>query len=105
MSTETKTRGQVVAADVSALLRARNPLLWIVTREEARVEQLLIEAAAAAGYMPRTWDTAQGIMDISGKQPSDLADSSLARNICGKPSEAMPATPSERKLRRDMPSQ
>ena len=78
MSTETQTRGQVVAADVSALLRARNPLLWIVTREEARVEQLLIEAAAAAGYMPRTWDTAQGIMDISGKQPNDLADSSSA---------------------------
>ena len=27
---------------MSALLRARNPLLWIVTREEARAERYLI---------------------------------------------------------------
>jgi len=61
------TRGQKVAADVSALLRARNPLLWVVTREEARVEALLVEAAAAAGYVPRMWDAAQGVTDLSGK--------------------------------------
>lgn len=30
----------------AALLRARNPLLWIVTREKARVESYLFEAAA-----------------------------------------------------------
>jgi hypothetical protein len=35
----TKTRSQLVAADVAALLRARNPLIWVVTREEARVER------------------------------------------------------------------
>ena len=75
MSDQTKTRGQIVAADVSALLRARNPLLWIVTREEARVEKLLIEASASAGYIPRTWDVAQGFIDISGNQPRELADS------------------------------
>ena len=74
MTTETKTRGQIVAADVSALLRARNPLIWIVTREEARVEALLAEAAAAAGYIPRTWDVAQGFMDISGKQDNAMRD-------------------------------
>jgi AAA+ superfamily predicted ATPase len=79
MTTETKlTRGQTVASDVSALLRARNPLLWVVTREEARVEALLFEAAASAGYVPRTWDTAQGFMDISGKQPSDMRDTTSA---------------------------
>ena len=75
MTTE-QTRGQIVAADVSALLRARNPLIWIVTREEARVEALLIEAAAAAGYVPRTWDVAQGVMDISGKQDNAMRDTS-----------------------------
>jgi hypothetical protein len=69
-----KTRGQIVAADVSALLRARNPLIWIVTREEARVERLLIEAAAAAGYIPRTWDVAAGVTDISGKPINDMRD-------------------------------
>lgn len=60
------SRSQAVAADVSALLRARNPLLWIVTREEARVEGYLVEAAAAAAYVPRMWDVAQGVTDLSG---------------------------------------
>jgi len=74
MTEQTKTRGQIVAADVSALLRARNPLLWVVTREEARVEKLLIEAAASAGYLPRTWDVAQGFVDIAGNVVSELRD-------------------------------
>lgn len=62
----TPTKGQVVAADISALLRARNPLLWIVTGEEARVESYLFEAAAAAGYVPRTWDVGQGVCKLNG---------------------------------------
>ena len=62
-----KTKGQEVAADISALLRARNPLLWVVTREEARVELYLMEAAKAAGYMARTWDVAQGAANIGDK--------------------------------------
>ena len=65
--TSTKTKSQEIAADVAALLRARNPLLWIVTREESRVERYLIEAAAAAGYVPRCWDVAQGFSEMSGK--------------------------------------
>lgn len=67
-----KTRGQDVAADVSALLRARNPLLWIVTREEARVERYLIEAAISAGYLPRTWDVAQGVADAAGSSSQGI---------------------------------
>lgn len=62
----TLSKSQTVANDIVALLRARNPLLWIVTREEARVERYLIEAAAAAGYVPRTWDVAQGLTDMAG---------------------------------------
>lgn len=61
--------GQVAAADVSALLRARNPLLWVSTREETRVEVSLIEAAASAGYKILFWDVADGITDMSGKEP------------------------------------
>lgn len=65
------TKSQEAAADVAALLRARNPLLWIVTREEARVEASIFEAAASANYVARTWDVAQGVADISGTpQPS-----------------------------------
>jgi AAA+ superfamily predicted ATPase len=65
------TRSQGVAADVAALLRARNPLLWVVTREEARVEKYLFEAAASAGYLARTWDIAQGVANISGRVEND----------------------------------
>lgn len=60
------TRSQETAADVAALLRARNPLLWIVTREEARAEAALFEACASAGYIARTWDVAQGAANIDG---------------------------------------
>jgi AAA+ superfamily predicted ATPase len=58
------TRSQIQAAEVSALLRARNPLIWIVSREEARVESLLFEAAASAGFITRTWDVAAGFCAI-----------------------------------------
>ena len=61
-----KQTSKTMAADVTALLRARNPLLWVTTREEARVEGYLIEAAAAAGYVTRTWDSANGVAEISG---------------------------------------
>lgn len=67
MSTEQITKSQEYASDVAALLRARNPLLWVVTREEARVERYLIEAAAAAAYVPRTWDVGQGVCNLSGQ--------------------------------------
>lgn len=65
------TKSEAVANDVSALLRARSPLLWVVTKEEARVERYLIEAAIATTYVPMIWDAAQGVTDMSGKsEPS-----------------------------------
>jgi hypothetical protein len=57
-----------VAADISALLRARNPLIYIITREETRVESFLVEAGASAGYAPLFWDVAQGVTDLAGKE-------------------------------------
>ncbi len=71
----TKTKSQTVAEDVAALLRARVPLLWVVTREEARVEGYLFEAAAAAGYPMLTWDVAQGARDFSGNVPDGIPTS------------------------------
>lgn len=62
-----KTKSQEIAAEVAALLRARNPLLWVVTREEGRAEGYLFEAAAAASYVPRTWDVGQGVMGMGGR--------------------------------------
>lgn len=63
------SKGQQTATDVSSLLRARNPLLWIVTREEARVEGFISEAAAAAGYASYFWDVAQGVTLLDGSKP------------------------------------
>lgn len=62
----TETRSQKVAADVAALLRSRAPLVWVVTREEARVEEYLIQACRSAGYNPMIWDCARGVVDIKG---------------------------------------
>jgi len=61
-----KTRSQEVAADVAALLRARKPLIWIVSREEARVERYLAAAAAALKYRVTTWDCAVGLANDQG---------------------------------------
>lgn len=68
------TKSQKIAQDVTALLRARNPLLWIVTREEARVEAYLTEAAAAAKFAAKTWDVAQGVVDGEGDETPDTQD-------------------------------
>src|SRR3990167_3659671 len=64
---DTPSKGSQAASDVAALLRARNPLLWIVTREEARVERLLVESAQAAQYDLRFWDCARGITNYAGE--------------------------------------
>src|SRR5262245_51769399 len=64
-SMTTKSRKQ--ADELAALLRARNPLIVIITKEEDRVEPYIFEAAAAAKYLTNTWDVAQGFADISGK--------------------------------------
>jgi hypothetical protein len=62
-----KTKSQIAAEDVASMLRARFPLLWVITREEARVEGHLFEAASSANYVTRFWDIAQGVTNIAGK--------------------------------------
>ncbi len=66
MNEQPISAGSRAAADIAALLRARNPLLWIVTREEARTERLLMEAAQIAQYEPRFQDCATGITTYDG---------------------------------------
>lgn len=75
------TKSQAQAADVAALLRARNPLLWVVTKEESRVERHLCEAAGAAGYIPRTWDVAQGVADIAGRLESNIGSPDIGDTL------------------------
>ncbi len=66
----TETIGQRMSAEVSALLRARNALLQVVSPEEGRVERSLIEAATASTYDVRFWDCISGVTDASGKEVS-----------------------------------
>ena len=61
------TKSQTAAEGVAALLRARNPLIWVVTREEARVSKYLFEAAMTAKYLPRSWDVAAGTTQMDGR--------------------------------------
>ncbi len=75
------SKSQAVANDVVALLRARNPLLWVVTREEARVERYLFEAASAAGYVPRTWDVGQGVAALNGKPEYNLGSRDIGDTL------------------------
>lgn len=70
MADNVKSKSQLAADDVVALLRARHSLLWVVTREEARVEGFLFEAAKVAQYVPRTWDVGQGVSDLEGNPVS-----------------------------------
>lgn len=65
--TEKLSRNRAARADVTALIRARNTLLWIVTREEIRVERALIEASAEAGYQATLWDCGAGFQDAQGR--------------------------------------
>jgi AAA+ superfamily predicted ATPase len=62
-----QTAGAKCALDIAALLRARNPLLLCVSREEARTERVVFDGAASAGYAPVVWDCARGISNMSGE--------------------------------------
>ncbi len=80
------TTSMKAAADVAAQLRARNPVIWIVSREEARVEEYVVEAALSAGYKPFFWDVAQGITTMSGalldpQDPEGTLDSDAALKV------------------------
>ena len=62
------TAGQRSARDVGTLLKARCSLFWIVTTEEERSERLISDECEAAQYAPRTWDSADGECDRTGKE-------------------------------------
>lgn len=80
-----KTKSQQVAEDVAAHLRARSVLIWIVSREEARVERYLTKAAQMfpneLQYPVATWDVAAGFSDLEGDDAAESRDpgNALAR--------------------------
>lgn len=56
-----ETKSQKTRTDISALLRARNTLLWIATREELRAERTITDAASDAKCRVAFWDCATGL--------------------------------------------
>lgn len=82
--TKAVTKGQAQANDIVGLLRARTPLIWVVSREEARVERYLFNAAATAKYVPYTWDCGRGVADIAGKvQDGNGGTETMGSQDCG----------------------
>jgi hypothetical protein len=73
-----KTKGAIVAGDVTALLKARNTALWLSTVEESRALDLLQDAAAGATLELRVWDFARGITNASGRVVADATDPTVA---------------------------
>lgn len=63
----TQTRGEAVQADIAALLKSRHTLLWVVTREELRVERAITDAGASVRYETRLWDCATGLSKPDGE--------------------------------------
>jgi len=62
------TKSQTQTADVVALVKARNGVLWINSKEEQRTELWLIEAGKTAGFVPFFWDCAAGATDVGGQK-------------------------------------
>lgn len=60
--------------DVSALLRARNTLLWIVSGEELRVERALVGVGESLNMNVLFWDCADGIQSGTGDTVQRLTD-------------------------------
>jgi MoxR-like ATPase len=78
--------------------------LWVVTREEGRVERYLFAAAAKAGYTAYTWDCASGCCKANGDS-AGLADTDIGNMLTVIGSRAQNARTTERAvfILRDLP--
>jgi hypothetical protein len=63
-----ETAGAKRAADIGALLRARNACLWVVTPEEGRAKRHIKEVAVGAKALYREWTCAEGVTDLAGQE-------------------------------------
>ena len=98
------TKSQKEANNLCAHFKARSKLIWIVSREEARVEQYVFEAAAAAKYIARCWDAAQGVTDING-EPARIGDTDASATLAAISERGKAETGKERGvwIMRDLP--
>lgn len=65
-------------AELDTLVRARYPLVWLVTSEEQRLEALLVDLAARHGKAILGWTSTRGFRRLGGARgaapPEDLRD-------------------------------
>ena len=69
-----------IAREVQALTRAKNTLLWVVSREEQRAERMLFSAASSDQFMFATWDCADGFRDAENKPLLGTGDNPQLRD-------------------------
>jgi hypothetical protein len=56
---------------VDLLVRARYPVLYVVTHEESRLEALLLELARRQGKAFSVWTSARGLVSLPGPRPAE----------------------------------
>lgn len=81
LGTTALTTSGKLATDLANLIRSRVAIIIIETTEESRVERYLIEAAAGARCIPRTWDCGQGVRDMAGNRVPGFEDDATFRDI------------------------
>lgn len=67
-------KNKQTVSEIAALLRARNTLLWVSTREELRAERSITDACEQAQCKVAFWDCATGLSGLSDKIDADLKD-------------------------------
>ena len=85
MADPKETAGGKLAAEVQALVRSRNALLWVVTPEEGRVKRSIVEAVKSSSYTTRMWDIAGGVVDAAG------AEVAPGKSAAGNPGNVLKA--------------
>jgi ATP-dependent 26S proteasome regulatory subunit len=58
--------------EMSALIRSRSPLVYLVTTEERRVIEYFRYFSVVGGYRTLLWDTYNGLLQITNMQPANL---------------------------------
>lgn len=62
------TPSELMAEDLAALFRARNPVIWVKTSEEMRVRKHIYGAAVAANFtVVHLWNCGEGVKTLKNK--------------------------------------
>src|ERR1700727_301986 len=74
---DTRTASQRIDADIISLIKSKHTLIWIVTRDERRVESALAEIAYRAKLALNIWDCSQGLYTQQTSGKMEVTDDSV----------------------------